>query len=960
MGDLAEYRAKRDFRATPEPAAPRGSRKRAKRDGAPTFAPGGRFVVHEHHARRLHWDLRLERDGALMSWAIPNGIPQEPSENRKAVHVEDHPLSYIDFEGEIPSGSYGAGRVLVWDHGSYDCEKFEDGKLVVVFHGERLRGRYALFRTGVERDWMIHRMDPPLEPRTAMPERLAPMLAKPGSLPAQAGDWAFEIKWDGVRALTYWRPGRLRIESRNLNDITARYPELRPLGLQLGAREAVLDGEIVAFDERGAPSFERLQKRMHLTSASAIRRLASEAPVTYVIFDLLYLDGRVTMALPYRERRALLESLELAGVSWQTPAVEVGGGAEFLAVTARHGLEGALAKRLDSPYRPGARDGRWLKLKNVARQELVIGGWLPGKGKRAGQVGALLMGYYEGEGAQRVLRYAGRVGTGFDEAALALLGAELERHARRSSAFAKGGVTPPRESRFVAPELVAEIEFSHWTRDRILRHSVYKGLRSDKSAVEVEMELEGGHPEPESSPSPGVDSPYEVLRETKRHAEIEVQGRLLRLSNREKILFPEVGFTKGELVDYYAAVAPVLLPHLAGHPVTLKRYPDGVDQPYFYEKRCPTHRPDWVATAAVRSERLQESIDYCLIEDSPTLIWTANLASIELHPSLSLARAADTPTALLFDLDPGAPAGLRACCRVALLIKELFDAFGLRAVAKTSGSKGMQVYVPLNTPTSYEQTKPFARAVAELLEQEHPKLVVSRMRKDLRAGRVLIDWSQNDPHKTTVCVYSLRARERPTISTPLTWEEVQQAARRRGEPRLSLEPRELLEHVQRHGDRFAPMLELAQRLPSLSGSAVGEFYEPPQGGSPNGEDIDEQGTGGAQMPPRGVKQGSKRERQYEHIKDSERERGVSAGRAREIAARTVNKERARSGESANSSRTSTQDISSGRRGGKRSGKPGPRGRTRDQLYQEARKLGVEGRSTMNKAQLQRAVDNKKG
>jgi len=840
---VSEYARKRDFARTPEP-----------RDDKRPKKP--RFVVHEHHARRLHWDLRLEHDGALMSWAVPNGIPQDPRENRLAVHVEDHPLSYIDFEGEIPAGSYGAGRISIWDEGIYEREKLEDGKLVVVFHGERLRGRYALFRTGEEKDWMIHRMDPPPHPREAMPEHITPMLASSGPVPDEEDQWAFELKWDGVRAIAYLRPGRVRIESRNLNDVSGRYPELRALGRQLGMREAVLDGEIVAFEEHGRPSFSHLQPRMHQTSQSAIKRLARSTPVTYVIFDVLYLDGQSTMALPYRERRALVERLDLNGSAWQTPANHLGDGRDFLAVTAEHGLEGVIAKRLDSPYRPGERGGEWLKVKNTNRQELVIGGWLEGKGNRTGQIGALLMGYHE-EQAERALRYAGRVGTGFSRSELERLGAQLGARRRRTSPFAKHGVQPPKDAHFVKPDLVAEIEFSHWTPDRILRHSSYRGLRTDKRAAEVWLEMPTAPPASSASPSSSTapssaspssvspsraspslppkderrkrardssagrgersrDGPYEILRETKRHTEIEAQGRKLRLSNRDKVMYPSVGYTKGQLVDYYAAIAPVLLPQLAGRPLTLKRYPDGVDGEHFYEKRCPAHKPEWVQTAGIWSERHTEQIDYCLVEDLPTLIWVANLASIELHTSLSPASDMDTPTALVFDLDPGPPAGLRDCCKVALEIRAMFEAFDLRTVVKSSGSKGLQVYLPLNTPVSYAQTKPFSRAVAELLEHRHPELVVSSMAKSLRPGRVLVDWSQNDPHKTTVCVYSLRARERPKISTPLAWEEVERGSRRRSEPQLSAEPDTLPKRLERHGDLFAALHDLRQELPDLS------------------------------------------------------------------------------------------------------------------------------------------------
>jgi bifunctional non-homologous end joining protein LigD len=803
---LSEYNAKRNLADTPEPA---GQDRRAGR--------GARFVVQEHHARSLHWDLRLERDGVLVSWAVPKGIPEDPKRNHLAVHVEDHPLGYIDFAGKIPAGSYGAGSVGIWDEGTYETHKFRDDEVIITFHGGRVQGKYALFQTK-GKNWMIHRMDPPRESeREPMPERLVPMLASAGRLPADDEEWGFEIKWDGVRAIAYWQPNQLRIESRNLNDVSARYPELRALGLQLGSREAMLDGEIVAFDEQGRPSFERLQRRMHVSSPGAIRRLASEEPVSYLIFDLLYLDGHTTMALPYRERRTLLEGLELKGATWQTPAYHAGEGRELLAAAAEQRLEGVVAKRLASPYRPGKRTNEWLKIKNVNRQELVIGGWLPGKGNRAGRLGALLMGYYEpgGLGGERggdedeqghacqpsVLRYAGRVGTGFDDRELERLGSELAARARDSSPFS--GTQPPREARFVEPELVAEIEFRQWTNDRILRHSVYKGLREDKPAEEVQLETE-------------APQPYEILRETKRAVEIEVEGRTLKLTRSAKVMYPRTGFSKGDLIDYYAQLAPVLLPHLAGRPLTLKRYPDGVEGKYFYEKRCPPHRPDWVQTAPITSERGRGTIDYCLAEDLPTLIWAANLATIELHPSLSRAAQMDRPTAVVFDLDPGAPAGLKACCRVALQIKEVFDTFGLDTFAKTSGAKGVQVYVPLNTtPVDYEQTKSFARAVAELLEKRHPRQVTSRMAKDLRPGKVLIDWSQNDEHKTTVCVYSLRARERPTISTPLAWDEVERAARSKREPDLSAEPRELLERLERNGDLFEGLLTLRQGLPDL-------------------------------------------------------------------------------------------------------------------------------------------------
>ncbi|HTV23958.1 MAG TPA: DNA polymerase ligase N-terminal domain-containing protein, partial [Polyangiaceae bacterium] len=388
MSELRSYRRKRRFEDTPEPAG-----------GDSPSAGGQRFVVHEHHARRLHWDLRLEHDGALASWAVPNGIPDDPKRNRKAIHVEDHPLEYVDFQGEIPAGNYGAGQVSIWDHGTYTCEKWRSDEVIVTFHGERLRGKYALFRAGDdERDWMIHRMDPPVDPTaTAMPDFIAPMLAKLSTLPSDESRWAFEVKWDGVRAITRSEPGRLRIHSRNGNEITDAYPELRGLNRALGSHPAMLDGEIVAFDADGRPSFQALQPRMHLRGEAAVRRQAHSVPVTYMIFDLLWFDGHSLLELPYAERRARLEQLDLEGERWQVPESFVGAGSGLLAATREQRLEGIIGKRLDSRYVSG-RHSAWAKIKNWGRQEVVIGGWTTGQGARSGSLGALLMGVHDDAG----------------------------------------------------------------------------------------------------------------------------------------------------------------------------------------------------------------------------------------------------------------------------------------------------------------------------------------------------------------------------------------------------------------------------------------------------------------------------------------------------------------------------------------------------------------------------------
>ncbi len=474
---LQEYRAKRDFSHTPEPGP---ARVRAE-------TGGNRFVIQEHHARRLHYDLRIEHEGVLLSFAIPKGIPPAPKQNHLAVHTEDHPLGYLDFEGEIPAGSYGAGQMNIWDRGTFDLHKFTPSKIVLTLHGRKVEGTWALFQTD-GKNWMIHRMEKRPELPTEMPTAVEPMKARRDALPRNDEAWGYEIKWDGVRAIVYVLGENVVVQSRNLRDITAQYPELRELGDALGERATVIDGEIVALDEQGLPSFQRLQGRMNLASPRDVAARAREIPVTFMAFDLLYLDGRNVMSLPYRERRRMLEDLELKGEHVQTPAFHAGEGAEFLQAAATRGLEGIMAKRLDSAYEPGRRSGAWIKLKNVRGQEVVIGGWLPGEGRRGGTIGALLVGYYE-DGA---FRYAGNVGTGFTDAELDRLQRLLDPLRTEASPFAEGNVD--RRAVYVHPALVAEVEFTEWTQAGILRHPSYKGLRDDRDPREVvrEPEVERG------------------------------------------------------------------------------------------------------------------------------------------------------------------------------------------------------------------------------------------------------------------------------------------------------------------------------------------------------------------------------------------------------------------------------------------------------------------------------------
>jgi len=477
---LAPYRGKRDARRTPEPVP-----------GAEGPLPAGNddtFVIQEHHARALHWDFRLERGGVLVSWAVPKGLPLDPKRNHLAVHTEDHPLEYAAFAGEIPAGEYGGGAVTIWDRGTYRAEKWTDSEVKVVLRGGRVSGRYVLFRTR-GKDWMVHRMDPPPTPDwQPLPELIRPMMATAGTLPppgAEDGRWAYEMKWDGVRAVVYVEGGRVRVMSRNDRDVTASYPELRELGESLGSTACVLDGEIVAFGPEGRPSFGALQQRMHVANAAQARRLAQQVPATLLLFDVLHLDGRSLVGLPWRERRKVLESLELDGPRWQTPPYFPGDGVSALATSSAQGLEGIVAKRVDSSYEPGRRSRAWVKVKNIRTQEVVVGGWKPGEGRRAATIGSLLLGVMRGG----ELRYAGHVGTGFSDAVLRDLTSRVRRLERPGSPFAdEVSRKDAKDARWVEPRLVGEVAYGEWTKDGRLRHPSWRGLRPDKSPEEAVSE----------------------------------------------------------------------------------------------------------------------------------------------------------------------------------------------------------------------------------------------------------------------------------------------------------------------------------------------------------------------------------------------------------------------------------------------------------------------------------------
>jgi bifunctional non-homologous end joining protein LigD len=763
VAKLEEYRKKRDAKATPEPFGGEGS------GGAPVF------VVQKHAARSLHYDFRLERNGALASWAVPKGVPVEPGAKALAVQVEDHPLDYATFAGEIPKGSYGAGTVEIWDHGTYELlEAKADGGLKVRLHGERFQGVWTLVPAhldGKEQNWLLIRSATDTE--TVKPSAGAvykPMLATlSDALPAR-GDWLYELKFDGYRALAYVRGGTCELRSRNGNDLTSRFSAVAKAVADAVLHDAVVDGEVCALDDRGRPSFSAMQQ--------------GSGRLVYYAFDCLEAEGVPVADRPLEERRELLAELLRPNASVSLSAAFEDGRALYETVE-RQGLEGVMAKRKGSRYAQGRRGRDWLKVKTHGRQEFVIAGYTRGEGHRSAAFGSLVLAFNDG-GA---LRYAGNVGTGFDDREIARLLALLRPLERPESPFA----APPKLPRvrrgdvtWVEPRLVAEVEFSEWTHDGHVRQPSYKGLREDKAPSEVRHER----------------PPADIVRSGKRE---------LSLSNLDKLFWPDEGITKGDLLEYYRAVAPVLVPHLKGRPFTMRRYPDGAFGKAFFQKDAPSHMPDWIRTFATEvttrsKERAQRTVSFPVVDDELALLWMVNMGCIDMNPWYSRVDRPDRPDFVLFDLDPTPEVPYAQTVEVALILRALLDGLDLESFPKTSGGKGFHVLVPLDRRSTYEDTRAFAEHVAGVIARAYPALATTAWAKSKRRG-VLIDANQNGMGKTIASVYSVRPHPGAPVSTPLAWKEVvgdlDPAA-------FTMGP--VLDRVGRHGDLFAGMLSTRQSL----------------------------------------------------------------------------------------------------------------------------------------------------
>ncbi len=764
---FGEYRRKRDPQKTPEPFGAGGERSPLQ----PIF------VVQRHDARRLHYDFRLERNGALASWAVPKGVPLEPGDKVLAVHVEDHPLEYGSFEGEIPAGQYGAGTVEIWDSGTYELlEERADGRLTFELHGRRLRGRWSLVPAhldGKEQNWLlIRRHDGEEEQRGADARRYRPMLATPATALPHGEPWTYEVKFDGYRAIAYVRGGDCRLMSRNGNDLTSRFSELaKAIAKAVKSPNAVVDGEVCRIDPSGRTSFSELQR--------------GTGALVFYAFDLLELDGAPRVDLPLRERKEQLRGLLDARVEHVAYSESFDDGDALFEVARERGLEGVLAKRVDSVYKEGKRTRDWLKVKTENNEEFVVAGYTRGSGRRAGSFGSLVLGVNEGG----ELRYVGNVGTGFDDAEIRKLLGLLEPLRRDRSPFSVEPKLPrvrKGDVQWVEPRLVAQVRFGEWTHDGHLRHPAYLGLREDKRATEVERE-------------PVFQ---DVLRKGKRE---------LRLSNLDKLFWPDEGITKGDLLRYYQTVAPVLVPHLRNRAFTMRRYPDGAGGKAFFQKDAPSHMPEWIPTyrALVSPRdrsRAKKWVDLPLVNDELALLWMVNMGCIDMNPWTSRVDKPDRPDVVLFDLDPTPEVPWSQTVEVALILKQLLDALGLESFPKTSGGKGFHVLVPIARRATYADTRGFAEHVAGAIARTHPKLATTVWSKARRRG-VLIDANQNGQGKTIASAYSVRPKPNAPVSTPLGWDEVND----RLDPSAYTMP-VVLERVRAHGDLFAGALTTKQSL----------------------------------------------------------------------------------------------------------------------------------------------------
>ncbi len=852
---LEEYKRKRQFDRTPEPS---GTESTPKAQNT--------FVVQQHAARRLHYDFRLAIQGTLKSWAVPKGPSLNPNDKRLAVQTEDHPLEYANFEGNIPEGSYGAGTVMVWDRGTFQVEgkldagkQLEHGEIKFALNGVKLRGSFVIVKlknsekgnewlmikhkdAAVDPIWNIDdhggsvltgrgldeiKMDgppkrgpSPLHPtellgarKNTMPARIAPMLATVSRRPFSDPNWLFEIKWDGARAVARINDGKLKLQARSGADITSQYPDLAGLPGAFSGRQAVIDGEIVVLDSRGRSDFGKLQDRMHVRNPG--QKLLSEFPVVYFAFDLLYCDGYDLRSAPLLERKLLLHRFLHTSERIRYSDHQVEKGKELFQVAKLNGLEGVVAKRIDSLY-VSERSSNWLKLKTSKTIDAVVGGWTAPRAPGA-PFGSLLLGLYEGKN----LRFIGHVGSGFDGKTHREIAAKLRELEVKKCAF---DIAPGTNTKgtWVMPSLVARASFSGWTQENRLRHPVFLGLRKEAKPEECRWKSEVPAPETTLEPPSVVHAPFAVGKilsteaqiETelfKGHADnvtLELDGKRFRLGNLNKVFFPESGYTKRDLLAYYYRIANYVLPFLKDRPLVLRRYPDGIKDQAFFQKDLREGLPDWFKTVTIDSETRGGHIHYAIANDRASLLYLTGLGCIDHNPWSSRCDDLKHPDYLFFDLDPSEGTEFSVVLKIAKAVYEKLEELKLSVFVKTSGATGIHLYLPVEPVYTYDQLRTFAEIVTRLVTSEHASLVTNeRIVARRPVGRVLIDVQQNAQGRPLVAPYVVRAFPKAPVSTPLLPREL-----RTGMTPEKLNMKTMPERLKVKGDLWAEFWERRQRL----------------------------------------------------------------------------------------------------------------------------------------------------
>jgi bifunctional non-homologous end joining protein LigD len=820
---LTEYARKRKFDQTPEPKPDVPEKNSGTR--------GGFFCVQRHDATRLHYDFRLEVDGVLVSWAVPKGPSLDPARKALAMKVEDHPLDYGTFEGNIPKGNYGGGSVMLWDRGTYEVIGEPDaagqlarGDFKFNLNGVKLKGAFAIVlmkKRGKGNEWLLIKKPDEfavkdydidqfawsvstkrtqdeiaedaaaLSPesltgarKAALPKDVEPMLATAVTKPPTGDQWVYEIKWDGVRAICTVKDGKVQMHSRRGNRCEQQYPELHELAECVDAKAAVLDGEICVLDEHGRSRFELIQPR--ITNARDVDRLSKETPATLFLFDVLYADGYDVRKSPLEERRQLLKRLVTPAERIRVSEVFETDGDHMFAAAREMGLEGILAKDRHSVYE-SKRSSCWQKLKVLTEQEFVIGGFT--KGERE-HFGALILGVREGDG----LRHVGQVGTGFDQKLMKAIADRLKPLVTKTNPF----VNKPRikDATWVKPELLCQVRFLEWTSDGNLRAPVFVGLRDDKPAKEVVREVA-------SDPHPPTSS----LDLKGKEVTADVDGHRLKFTNLDKIFYPKDGWKKRDVIAFYDRVSQWLLPHLQDRPLSMKRYPNGIEEQYFFQKDAAKGFPEWMQCQIIREGHPPKNNHYVLANDRATLLFLANLGCIDQNPWLSRVGTLENPDWMLIDLDP-VEADFDLILEAAVIVRQVLEELGLKGYPKTTGGDGMHVYVPLEPVYTYAQVRSFCEIVAQLtVDKQRDLFTTPRSVEKRKKNRVYFDYLQIGTGKTIAAPYVLRAHQKAPVSTPLAWDEV-----KRGLRPADFRIDNATERFERVGDLFAPVLKGKQRI----------------------------------------------------------------------------------------------------------------------------------------------------